>query len=385
LSLDRHSASSAEILARAAFLRASEAAVTTPNAGELTSNAWKDARDALENALKMPLESPGPFHEMLAETLLKFEGDSAKQRLAEACRTYPGEEAYWGRLYRYVLDHGEFDFMLGEIGRALPVIESSTSHGRQTRAMLRVWRGIILERSPADLDAAQASYTAAVKEAPNQLRTWQTFSAFVTRHDRFAAFVEAFRDAFGKTSPEDELAPPLAALRLTWIERPPMLIDAAKALTGSAERFGPAASNEYGWAADVVLREAQGAGVDSAERTETFYYLGRVYKALGSYDIAVRLLSTATASLTGQQQSEATFVLAESLIAAGQARDGLALLDTIAAHYEKTFRFQIGRARALARSGDADGAREALRRLLRSTGISAEERREAEHFLSELS
>ena len=128
----------------------------------------------------------------------------------------------------------------------------------------------------------------------------------------------------------------------------------------------------YGWAASRVQEVYDRRHAGGAAPCESALNLGIVAANLGGMELAATLLERAHGCAEGEQRAAAAVHWGDTLTRQGNADRALEILRDAAVQFPEQPDIQWGIARALARGGQPDEAREAYGALLSHPGVTAQ-------------
>lgn len=335
---------------------------------------WQTAERAVRHVLAFKVKRPAAYEVMLAEALeAQRKYFEATERLVQAVRLEPGEDAYWNAFYIHVARHSLQDMLRSELTGAIDRADKRHSGEPAPRVVPRLWLAKVEEEVDHDFNNAARYFSESADIAPEDGRVWERYSGFARRTSRLDEFKGALLAAY-RTLVERGRTPPagMAALAAAWSGS--SWADGAAQLLAAVEVAGPDAGRNVAWAADLLLAELETRPAELADNAPAALVLGKVYARLGYYDVASNLFAAASPYLDGNEGVECARLLAETLERAGHTDRAIALLEGTVSDAPGQLALRLLLARALAKTGDAAGAAEQYRTILRSPELALDER-----------
>ncbi len=348
---------------------------------EALAALWQEAETRLTGALAKKTDNQCQLRCMLAQARIGLQnGPGAEQAFADAVRATPESSDAWAAFARFARA-SKHPHAFQELARNTIDAElTSDTPDEGLIAALALHVAQLEQSTFQDPETIESAYALAVRHAPAQPEIWSAFALFSKKTRRSEAFKEAalrvHRDLRAKGI---QPIPALSAASQAWEGGGPALASATGDLM-RAIKAHPAQKNvntlrlEFGWAAEVLLKEVERAGATLENRGVALLNLGTILMRLGNPKLAEMVLAVAQPALPDQQKSLCMQYRAEVLSHLNRHAEAAHLLRSLLHKNPEDLKTRLALARALTQARKVSEARTQYEAILASPLLNSKAR-----------
>ncbi len=362
-----------EAVGRAAFLRA----VALEDQRRDAAAVWAEAEKELLLALRYGTPNRAAVQRMMAQIYVRTQQpDKAEDYFKQSAESNPADPETWRYFRNFAREAQRPKGCLDALSRNYGRVKEASPLSPEALALVA---GHLAEMYAATGDAALAREVLrdALPRAPQQLALWGVYTRLQPAPERLESLHGLWSELTGQGGMDPKKAPPLLVqLAAAEPSKPESLMQASQVLADNVETRlkevpQEAVISEFGWAAELLLPQADAIALQPATQGTMLANLGMVYAGFGRYDAADKLLLRAIPLLPEAQHAHALVRRSEVIARMNRVPEALALAQDAAQRAPGDPVVRLNLARRLAAAGRAAEAKFEYTSLLQQTPKNA--------------